>query len=498
MANSSLSTISSAMSVAWRAMKQGFDDGQQFPPGQPLEVQGNDPQRMGPRQTMFNVGQNLNISPRSEVQAAPFALLRTLSDSSDLIRICINMRKEQMAGLEWDIVPKDPEDQGTYTEEIKVIKEFFEYPDRVLDFQTWQGQYLEEVMVNDAPCLYRRKTRKGTLYGIEQIDGTTIKPLIDVRGRTPLPPNTAYQQILYGRVQSEYNMDEMVYAPRNRRIWTQYGMSSTEIILVKTNLALRRDDFFMRYYTKGAMPDAGLFETDTNWTPDQLAQYQELWNDLMSGNIDNRMSLRFVPKGTYTQTKEWKFESSFDEWLGRITANAFQVSPMIFTKMMNRASGGVQEQIQNDVGLRPLIKYMETLFNRFIQIDLEQPKLRFKYTDRKAEDAQLEVDKNVKYVAAGIYSIDEVRQAEGKAALGIPNMIISGGAGPVFLTKEVVDRSIEGLLNPQDPSVLADSANGSNVESSGNTSTVVEADKKLTTDDKKAVNNKVQGKEETN
>lgn len=488
MANSGLNAVSSAMSVAWKAMKMGFDDGVQFSPGQPLQVQGNDPLSMGPRQNQYRTGQNLNINPRAENDLTPFSILRTLADSSDLVRICINARKDQMAGLEWDIVPKNPEDTGDYKSEIDTLKEFFEYPDRVLDFPTWQGQFLEEVMVTDAPCLFRRMTRGGTLYGIEQIDGTTIKPLVDVRGRTPLPPEKAYQQILYGRVQSEYDVNELIYAPRVRRVWTQYGMSPTEIIIIKVNLALRRDDFYMRYYTKGAMPDAGLFQTETNWTPDQLAQYQELWDDLMRGNIDNRMSLRFVPKGTYTPTKEWKFESAFDEWLGRIVANAFSVSPMMFAKMMNRASGGVQEQIQNDVGLKPLIKYMENVLSRIIQIDLKQPKLKFKYIDKKADDAALEVDKNVKYVAAGIYSIDEVRQAEGKAALGIPNMIISGGAGPVFLTKDVIDRAIEGLTNPQAPGLLADTTNGSTVESSGNDSTVVQAGKKLKTDDQPAVN----------
>lgn len=464
-----LSAVTVAMNAAWNSMKQGFDPGKQFSPGEPLTVAGTDPVSMGPRQSQYRMGQNLNITPRVEENMMPFALLRTLADSSDIIRICINARKDQVAGLGWDIVPVDPEDQGEYKEQIKVIKSFFQKPDRVLDFVTWQGQLIEEVLVTDALTLFRRKTKGGSLYAIEQIDGTTIKPLVDIRGKTPLPPEEAYQQILYGRVQSSYNLNEMIYAPKNRRIWTQYGMSPTEIIIIKVNLALRRDDFFMRYYTKGAMPDAGLFQTDTNWTPEQLASYQELWNDLMSGNIDNRMSLRFVPKGSYTATKEWKFENSFDEWLARIIANAFSVSPMMFTKMMNRASGGVTEQMQADVGLKPLVKYLETIYSNIIQSDLGQLNLKFKFVDQKADDAALEVDKNVKYVGAGIYSVDEVRQSEGKAPVGIPNMIIAGGAGPVFLTKEVIEKAIANQLNPQNTGIIADSSVSPEPSSTENT-----------------------------
>jgi hypothetical protein len=62
-------------------------------------------------------------------------------------------------------------------------------------------------------------------------------------------------------------------------------------------------------------------------------------------------------------------------------------------------------------------------------------------------------------------------------------MIISGGAGPVFLTREVIDKSIEGLLNPQDTSIIADQS------TTNNSTTPVDDDKKLKTDDQEPVNN---------
>ena len=57
------------------------------------------------------------------------------------------------------------------------------------------------MLVIDAATLYPRYNRGGSLYALDVIDGATIKVLIDENGRTPAPPDPAYQQILHGRAQ---------------------------------------------------------------------------------------------------------------------------------------------------------------------------------------------------------------------------------------------------------------------------------------------------------
>jgi hypothetical protein len=57
---------------------------------------------------------------------------------------------------------------------------------------------LEEMLVIDAAALYPRYNRGGSLYALDIIDGATIKPLIGEDGRSPEPPDPAYQQILKG------------------------------------------------------------------------------------------------------------------------------------------------------------------------------------------------------------------------------------------------------------------------------------------------------------
>ena len=58
--------------------------------------------------------------------------------------------------------------------------------------------WLEDMLVIDAVTLYPRYTRGGDLYAVDVIDGSTITPLVADDGRTPEPPDPAYQQVLHG------------------------------------------------------------------------------------------------------------------------------------------------------------------------------------------------------------------------------------------------------------------------------------------------------------
>ncbi len=432
-----------------------YGDGQQFSPGQPLQpMHSNNP----PWQNQFRVGRNLVITPRSEdPRLTPFQVLRTLADSHDIVSICIKMMIDQVTGDEHDIVPAIKEDKTDYSKDITAVKAFFYRPDKVHLFSDWIKMYLNDVLPIDAGTIYKRRTRAGKLYSLEVCDGATFKPLIDAYGRVPQPPNAAYQQIIYGvpygsgNGAAGFTTNDIVYRPRYPRTWTTYGFAPTEQLLMKINIMLRRDDFHLRYYTKGALPDAGLFQVDAEWTPDQLDQYQQLWNDVMSGNIDERLSMRFVPKGTYTATKEFKFDPKVDEWIARLVAVTFGVNPQAFIMMMNRATGEMQDSQQTDIGLGPLETFLEELFTDIIQNDLGYPHLRFKYIDEKKEDAKVTVDRNMQYVTRGLRSIDEIRAVDGLAPTtdledGVPPYVLLGN-DIVFITKDYIEAKQKAQLD---------------------------------------------------
>lgn len=435
--------------------KNAYNDGGTYSPGQPLQ-----PQNQGhePWQNEYRVGRNLTIAPRTEdPRLTPFQVLRTLAEQHDITAICIKMMIDQVTGDEWDIVPAKKEDKHDHDKDIDVVKAFFYKPDKVHLFNDWLKMYLNDVLPIDAGTIYKRRTRGGKLHSLEVIDGATIKPLIDAYGRVPLPPNAAYQQIIYGMPYGSaenipgFTINDIIYRPRYPRSWTTYGFSPTEQLLMKINIMLRRDDFHLRYYTKGALPDAGLFQVDANWSPDQIAQYQELWNDVMSGNIDERLAMRFVPKGAYTATKEFKFDPKTDEWIARLVAISFGVNPQAFILAMTRATGEMQDAQQTDIGLGPLETFLEETFTDIIQNDLGFPHLRFRYIDEKNEDAKTTVERNMQYVSRGLLSIDEIRSANGLAPAtdlpdGVPPYVLLGNE-IVFITKDFIEAKMKAQLD---------------------------------------------------
>src|SRR5204863_1083396 len=125
------------------------------------------------------------------------------------------------------------------------LVDFWEQPDRRNghDFIAWATKLLEEYFVLDAAAVYPRRTLGGDLYGFEVLDGSTIKPLLDQYGCRPLPPQPAYQQLLYGFPRGEYiadvdvvdgepavingyTADRLIYKIPNVRTWTPYGYSA--------------------------------------------------------------------------------------------------------------------------------------------------------------------------------------------------------------------------------------------------------------------------------
>jgi|GEM_PF-1284560 len=435
--------------------KSVYNEGGTWSPGNPLQPQN---QGQAPFQNQYKVGRNLVINPRMEdPRMTPFQVLRALADSHDITGICIKMMIDQVTGDEWDIVPTKKEDKSDHSKDIDTVKAFLYRPDKVHLFSDWLKLYLNDVLPIDAGTIYKRRTRGGKLYSLEVIDGATIKPLIDAYGRVPLPPNAAYQQIIYGMPYGSadnipgFTTNDIIYRPRYPRTWTTYGFAPTEQLLMKINIMLRRDDFHLRYYTKGALPDAGLFQVDANWTPDQIAQYQELWNDVMSGNIDERLAMRFVPKGAYTPTKEFTFDPKNDEWIARLVAVTFGVNPQAFIMAMTRATGEMQDSQQTDIGLGPLESFLEETFTDIIQNDLGFKHLRFKYIDEKKEDAKVTVDRNMQYVSRGLRTIDELRAADGLAPItdlpnGVPPYVMVGN-DIILITKEYVEAKMKSQID---------------------------------------------------
>lgn len=172
-----------------------------FGPSQPLEPVAPKEQTSG-RQFDYATSFNVNSRPR-QGEALTYDHLRAFADNYDLLRIIIETRKDQMAKLPWVIRLKDKpntdaDEALVHDARCEELTNFFAFPDKEHSWDAWLRMLLEDLLVIDAPVVYTRRTRGGEVYAVEPIDGATIKRVLDIYGRTPLPPEAAYQQILKG------------------------------------------------------------------------------------------------------------------------------------------------------------------------------------------------------------------------------------------------------------------------------------------------------------
>lgn len=467
-----------------------------FSPGMPI-VPGainpprDDSGRPDPRRYEFQVAQNINITA---TRLVPFQTLRAAADQIDILRRCIEVSKQKILGLDWDIVLAEDsaekiiseiggnhtramsEARERYTEDIARARLFWEQPDKSngLIFHDWLNIALEEILVIDAWAVWPQPTIKGDLFGLQILDGSTIKPLIDGRGMRPNPPYPAFQQILYGFPRSEFTAtteteeadgeftsDELAYMVRNRRTTTVYGYSPTERALALADIYLRRQQWIRAEYTDGVTPEL-LMETDANFgnNPDLLRAYENIFNSDLSGQTEQRKRVRLLPAGLKAVQYEGygeKFKDTLDEYLVNSICGHYGVLPseIGFNPKGGLGGAGFQagEAETGDVlGGNPLAQWVAKMITNLSYTFLGMPReLEFRFTTGTREDNEATARTRDIELKSGNLTLNEMRSLSGRPLIESPEAdmpIIAVGTGAYLVTESGLkpfDSATEGL-----------------------------------------------------
>lgn len=393
------------------------------------------PAAVSGRRFDYPSGVNLLQRPRP-YEPVSFSDLRALADNWDILRLLIETRKDQLARLTWRIRPRLATNgrQLCATDDPRIgqLVDFFERPDRELDWDDWLRQLLEDLFVIDAPTLYVRRTVGGDLWGIEVIDGATIKRVITTDGRTPAPPLPAYQQVLKGMPAVDYTTDEIIYRPRNVRAHKLYGYSPVEQIVITVNLALRRVTSIGEYFSEGNVPDS-LIGVPETWNPDHIAAFQAYWDAMLEGDLAQRRKAKFVPGGMkYIPTRDPDLKAQIDEWLARIACFAFSVNPQPFINQINRATADVAHTSAKEEGLAPSKHWIAKVVNSIIRDRFKYNDLEFSFLTQEDMDPEKQSRIRATYAKSGILAINRVREEMGEPPLpGLDRPMVLTAAGYV-------------------------------------------------------------------
>ncbi len=381
-----------------------------FGPGQPIAPQAQNEEGVLGRMFDFRVGVNTVRTPR-DAEGISFTQLRALADSCDLLRLVIETRKDQMTKLKWTIKHKDTKKKPD--PKCEEIENFLRYPDQQNDWETWLRAVLEDMFVIDAATVYPRMNMGGGLYALELMDGSTVKKILDQTGRTPLPPEPAYQQILKGISAANYSRDELVYRPRNIRTNKAYGYSHVEQVVMTVNIAIRRSIHQLQYYTEGNVPEM-LMGVPETWNPDQISKFQSYWDLLLEGDTAQRRHMKFVPGGMKSvATKEAALKDTYDEWLARIICYAFSTSPSALVSAMNRATAEQAHTQALQEGLAPTMSWVKSMMDYIIVKYFDAADLQFVWDEEDSTSQKEQMDILTGYVKAKIITDDEARDELG-------------------------------------------------------------------------------------
>jgi SPP1 gp7 family putative phage head morphogenesis protein len=376
------------------------------------------------RQFDYTPGYNLRTRPRTE-EAVSFAQMRALADSCDILRLVIETRKDQIEKMKFSIKPTD--DKAKVDDRCKEVADFLKCPDGEHTWHVWVRQILEELFVTDATTIYPWLNNDGTPYRFELVDGATIKRNIDPRGRTPAPPEPAYQQVLKGMPMVNYTIDELVYMPRNKRVYKVYGYSPVEQIIMTVNIAMRRSLHQLQYYTDGSTPDL-LFQCPPEWNMTQIKEFNDWWTDALSGNTGARRKAQFVPAGVAPlNTKEGVLKDEYDEWLARIICYAFSVSAQAFNKQMNRSTAETAQEMALQEGLQPIMIWIKSLMDILIWKYFGYKDLEFGWQEEDSTSAMDQAKMDDMNLKNGSLIMNELRARRGDEP-------IEGGDEPMVLT----------------------------------------------------------------
>ena len=172
----------------------------------------------------------------------------------------------------------------------------------------------------------------------------------------------------HGVPAADFSADELLYLPRNIRAHRLYGMSPVEQIALTVNIALRRDAATLDYYRAGSSPDA--FATlPKEWTIDQIRQFQDYFDALMSGNSARRRMIKFMPSDfRLKEARQPPLKDQYDEWLARIICYAFSVPVSPFVSQVNRATSETLRLQATQEGLVPLKAWVKNALDQIIQV----------------------------------------------------------------------------------------------------------------------------------
>lgn len=184
---------------------------------------------------------------------------------------------------------------------VKIVSDFFRLPDGENELPEWLGLNLENIITCGVTSIVPWRKVNGQPFRLEVYDPATIVPKLDSGGRRPMgiDPETgetavAFQQYIKGVPYGNFSDADMLWYGPNPVPGKVYPVGPTEQLLLYINIALRKDVQRLGQYTDGNIP-AGLIPLPTTWTPAQIREWYNDFNNFVVNIPENLVKMVPIP-----------------------------------------------------------------------------------------------------------------------------------------------------------------------------------------------------------
>ncbi len=481
-----------------------------FGPGDPLPISAIDDGRMdtgrpSPRTNEYQMMSNVQLVSERPLD---WKVLRRAATDVDLIALCLDKRKEHIRPLKWGWVVSEQAiddeidgkgvkraQRGAAREDVEAdirarlqhditrLNSWWREPWKRMQYDTkqWWSLLLHEHLVTDAVAIYPEMTYGGDVTAFKIIDGSTIKPLRDIKGEIPEPPYPAYQQVLYGFPRGEYTAsmaqtpeglvipngylpDQLFYYRKTVRTDSPYGQSAVERALIAARLWLNRQGWLISEYDDGTGPRTWLVPPadaatllGEKFTPQKRREWQRAYNDEMAGNTAARQRTQIAPPGfePHEMTSvDAMYKPEYDQFLVRLVAAHMGIAmpELNFTEPGGLGSTGYhegQEDVQDRNGTQPSIDVIQGIITRLGRTYQRAPQeLEYKIFGQDTDDQDAEDEVVDRKYRRGSITLNETRDRDGK-----PRYAFAEADMPMVVTERGV-LFLEGSSELVQPGIL--------------------------------------------
>lgn len=321
------------------------------------------------------------------------------------------------------------------------------------DFDTFIRKIVRDSLTYDQMCFEIIPDRKGKPAEILAVDAATIRAASENyqadQTWMEMVPNkkneeVKWVQVVDGTIVSWFTARELAFGVRNPRTninLQPYGFSELEQLIHQITSHLYAEEYNSKFFSQGGTTKGIInIKSDPNGigNKEQLDSFKRQWRAQVNGMTGAwKTPVLQVPNGIeYINVSQSNREMEFEKWMNylvNIVCAVYQIDPAEVNFPNNGGvsgnGGSVFESSQEvklknskDKGLKPLMRFIESIINKFVVSKFSQDYV-FVFTglDDKSEEEKAELDtKQVKTWR----TINEIRKEHGEKPLENGDIIL--------------------------------------------------------------------------